>query len=76
MTDHCDQIMDILFNNPAREHIDVKFLAMTGGLSLSRDAFCLSAAEFLGKMNAAEPTSVIFDEKFSTVDAAELIAGR
>lgn len=74
MTEHCDRLMEILFSNPDREHIDVKFF-VSGSLDVSREEFCSSAADMLQQMHTLEGADEAFAEEFAVLDAKTFVAG-
>lgn len=76
MTDQCERLMDVLFGHPEREHIDVKFLTFGGNPSITKDAMCEAASDFLEQMHAMVGADESFSESFVPVDVHTLIAGR
>lgn len=76
MTDQCDRLMDVLFCHPEREHIDVKFLTFGSDPSVTKEAMCEAAADFLEQMHAMVGADEAFAETFTPEDVNTLIAGR
>lgn len=73
MTDQCERLTNVLFSNPEREHIDVKFF-VTGGIVVSRQQFCQSGAHMLEQMHAGVGADEGFEETFTQTEAKDFIA--
>ncbi|MCC6480839.1 MAG: hypothetical protein IT554_00290 [Sphingomonadaceae bacterium] len=67
-----DRLMAALFDNPQREHADIKFFVM-GGMDLTAEQLCDDAAEMLEQMDNSEGDTT-FTETFAQRDVKEFIA--
>ena len=67
-----EQLMAALFENPQREHVDIKFF-LGGGVEITEEALCGEAVKMLEQMDASEGDTE-FKEDFEQRDAAEFIA--
>ena len=70
---HHDRLMKALFDNPEREHIDIKFFT-TATVDVSDENFCEQAANMLEQMDAGVDADEHFHEEFEKVSVASLIA--
>lgn len=76
MTDNCDRLMELLFCNPEREHIDVKFFVGGNLTAVTKESFCESGLAMLQQMHAKVGADENFHEDVKPVAACDLVAGR
>lgn len=67
-----ERLMAALFDNPQREHIDIKFF-LGGGVEITEEALCGEAVKMLEQMDASVGDTE-FKETFEQRDAAEFVA--
>ena len=67
-----ERLMAALFDNPQREHVDIKFFVV-GGMDLTADKLCAEAADMLQQMDDNEGDRD-FVEAFQQRDASAFIA--
>lgn len=70
---HNDRLTTALFEQPGREHLDVKF-CVGSAIGVSPQAFRDRAAGFIEQMNAGIGADEGFVETFEPREVAELIA--
>ena len=67
-----EHLMAALFENPQREHVDIKFF-LGGGVEITEEALCGEAVKMLEQMDAGEADTE-FEESFEQRDASEFVA--
>lgn len=72
MTGH-DRLMAALFDQPGREHLDVKFCVGTT-VGISPEKFHERAADVIEQMNAGADADEEFAEDFQPREVSEFIA--
>ena len=66
-----ERLMDALFGNPTREHIDVKFF-VGPAVDVSSEDFCRQAANMFAQMDASTEGDETFAETFTDKAVSEL----
>jgi hypothetical protein len=69
---HKERLMAALFDNPQREHADIKFFVM-GSMDLTVEKLCEDAADMLEQMDSGKGDTV-FAEDFTSREASEFLA--
>lgn len=72
MTGH-DRLIAALFDQPGREHLDVKFCVGTT-VGVSPEKFSERAADVIEQMNAGVDADDVFSEAFDPRPVSEFIA--
>lgn len=67
-----ERLMNALFANPAREHVDIKFL-MLRGMDLTPDRLCEEAVSMLEQMDSLQGDSE-FAEAFEQREVSDFVA--
>ena len=67
-----EHLMAALFENPQREHVDIKFF-LGGGVEITEEALCGEAVKMLEQIDAGEADTE-FEESFEQRDASEFVA--
>ena len=67
-----ERLMEALFDNPQREHVDIKFF-LGGGVEITEEALCGEAVKMLDQMDAGEGDTE-FEETFEQRQASDFIA--
>jgi hypothetical protein len=67
-----ERLMAALFDNPQREHVDIKFF-LGGGVEITEEALCGEAVKMLEQMDAGVGDTE-FKETFEQRDVSEFIA--
>ena len=67
-----ERLMAALFDNPQREHVDIKFF-LGGGVEITEEALCGEAVKMLEQMDAGEGDTE-FEEAFEQREAADFVA--
>ncbi|WP_298335967.1 hypothetical protein [uncultured Erythrobacter sp.] len=67
-----ERLMTALFDNPQREHVDIKFW-LGGGVEINEDALCGEAVKMLDQMDAGQGDTE-FVEDFEQREATEFVA--
>ena len=67
-----ERLMTALFDNPHREHVDIKFW-LGGGIDVTSEDLCREAANMLEQMDQAEGDAT-FAEDFPQREVADFIA--
>ena len=69
----CEMLMNTLFANPAREHIDVKFFVSRID-DVSAEQFCVAALDMFSQMDSSTEGDSTFAESFEPREVKDLIA--
>ena len=67
-----ERLMAALFENPQREHVDIKFF-LGGGVDITEEALCGEAVKMLEQMDEGEGDTA-FDEPFEQRSVADFVA--
>lgn len=67
-----ERLMAALFDNPQREHVDIKFF-LGGGVDITEDALCGEAVSMLEQMDEGEGDTQ-FEEAFDQREVADFLA--
>ena len=67
-----ERLMAALFENPQREHVDIKFF-LGGGVEITEEDLCGEAVKMIEQMDAGAGDTE-FEETFEQRDASEFIA--
>ena len=67
-----DRLMTALFDNPQREHLDIKFL-LGGPMDITSEDVCREAVKMIEQMDASKEGDEEFVEAFETRSAEEFL---
>ena len=67
-----ERLVSALFDNPQREHVDIKFFVL-GSMDLTADKLCEDAVDMLDQMDKVEGDTD-FAENFEQREASDFLA--
>lgn len=68
-----ERLMAALFDNPQREHIDIKFF-VGGGVDISNEDFCAQAVSMIEQMDAGVDADETFEENIEQREVSDFLA--